>query len=319
MSREIISSTSEQIVGLNTMLESSGQQGWSIKHPQPKVGQLAVQPFAWKRGQTSMLYESLNRCQQEIEESPPGMLVMLIPDSNQRMLFNGQWLDDSQMIVAHTGNEIQLSASRESQFLCMQVPVSLVINGFSNPEKWQEKNLKSDSVRVISDNMAIAHLHRLILLSRVPRHTGRWLLTTEQSLVANLQHLLAFHCMNSTELADRVRFRRAFRLTLLDLYFDSHLQDRIPMSKMTEIVCMSERSFERWFKGEFDMTPTCHIKRRRLEKAREDLAKRKMLRVPIAQIALDNGFRHLGRFSTNFRKHFGQTPSQFRSSQCRAA
>jgi len=49
------------------MLESSGQQGWSIKHPQPKVGQLAVQPFAWKRGQTSMLYESLNHCQQEIE------------------------------------------------------------------------------------------------------------------------------------------------------------------------------------------------------------------------------------------------------------
>jgi len=301
------------------MRQSYGLQGWSIKHPQPEVGQSAVQPFAWKRGQISIMCESLNRCLQAVEASPPGMLALLVPDSNQRMLFNGQWLDESQMIVAHTSNEIQLGASRESQFFCMQVPKHLVMNGFSNPEMWQEKNLKLNSVRVISDNVAIAHLRRLLLLSKVPRHTDNWLLTTEQSLVANLQHLLAFHCMNSTELTDRVSFRRAFRLTLLDLYLESHLQDQIPMSKMTEIVCMSERSFERFFKSEFDMTPTCHIKSRRLERARKDLAKKKIHPKPIAQIAMDNGFRHLGRFSTNFRKHFGQTPSQFRNSQRQAA
>jgi AraC-like DNA-binding protein len=47
-----------------------------------------------------------------------------------------------------------------------------------------------------------------------------------------------------------------------------------------------------------------------VEPAHHDLSKLRLEESTVTQVALDNGFTHLGRFSVAFHQRFGETPSE---------
>ena len=53
-----------------------------------------------------------------------------------------------------------------------------------------------------------------------------------------------------------------------------------------------------------------YIKARRLNAARRALAAAGPKRFSVTRIAMENGFTHLGRFSVDYRRHFGASPKQ---------
>lgn len=57
------------------------------------------------------------------------------------------------------------------------------------------------------------------------------------------------------------------------------------------------------------MTPKLFIKQSKLKSLREELVSGKAVR-NVTEVALDYGFTHLGRFSSDYRKMFGELPSE---------
>jgi AraC family transcriptional regulator, ethanolamine operon transcriptional activator len=70
------------------------------------------------------------------------------------------------------------------------------------------------------------------------------------------------------------------------------------------------RTLQRSFREYFDLTLTEYLKTVRLNAAHRELSVIASPQITVTETALKNGFRHLGRFSTEFHKRFGSTPSE---------
>ncbi|MBS8241752.1 AraC family transcriptional regulator, partial [Marinobacter lipolyticus] len=91
-------------------------------------------------------------------------------------------------------------------------------------------------------------------------------------------------------------------------YIEQNVRDNIDMETLSSVSNMSVRSIYNAFSKTFSTTPRCYIKQLKLRKLREDLLEGRCRNV--TEIALDYGFSHLGRFSSDYRKTFGELPSE---------
>lgn len=103
-----------------------------------------------------------------------------------------------------------------------------------------------------------------------------------------------------TPAADAVRRAEA--------YLDAHANEPMNMADLAAEAGVSVRTLQAGFKAQRGVSPMAFLKERRLELAR----KRLVFSVPgtsVTDVALDCGFRHLGRFSREYLKRFGESPS----------
>jgi len=93
-------------------------------------------------------------------------------------------------------------------------------------------------------------------------------------------------------------------------YIEAHLAEPISISKVSEYSATSLSKLERIFRRELQMSPSQYILARRLSSVNRDLLRSRSNDMRIAQIAMDHGFQHLGRFAGAYRAHFGELPSE---------
>jgi AraC-like DNA-binding protein len=70
------------------------------------------------------------------------------------------------------------------------------------------------------------------------------------------------------------------------------------------------RTVQRCFREYFDLTITDYLKTVRLDKVNRDLAAADSRKESVTNIALRNGFTHLGRFSVAYHVRFGEPPNE---------
>jgi len=70
------------------------------------------------------------------------------------------------------------------------------------------------------------------------------------------------------------------------------------------------RTVQRSFREYFDLTITDYLNAVRLDAAHRELAAAQPAQDSVTAIALRSGFSHLGRFSVEFRKRFGESPRE---------
>ncbi|MDO6443405.1 MULTISPECIES: AraC family transcriptional regulator [unclassified Marinobacter] len=91
-------------------------------------------------------------------------------------------------------------------------------------------------------------------------------------------------------------------------YIEENVQRNIGIEELSDVSNMSVRSIYNAFSKAYSTTPKCYIKQLKLQNLRADLLRGRCRNV--TQIALDYGFSHLGRFSSDYRKSFGELPSE---------
>ena len=87
-----------------------------------------------------------------------------------------------------------------------------------------------------------------------------------------------------------------------------HLEEELLIPQVCSHAGVSQRTLERMFRNEFQMSPLEYTRARRLDRARHELACG--LSDSVSQVALESGFKHMGRFSSQFKRQFGRYPSQ---------
>ncbi|MEA3455016.1 MAG: helix-turn-helix domain-containing protein [Campylobacterota bacterium] len=82
------------------------------------------------------------------------------------------------------------------------------------------------------------------------------------------------------------------------------------MIHLTELIGKSERTVERIFKKYFNLSPYTYLKIHRLNRIRNYLIQaNNPSTVNITHTAMANGFMHMGYFASEYKKTFGERPS----------
>ena len=91
-------------------------------------------------------------------------------------------------------------------------------------------------------------------------------------------------------------------------YAKKNLSERITVSELAEVACMSESTVYRYFRNEFGMTPLQFLTQERMERAQELLRNSSN---NVTDVSAAVGFGSASHFINTFKEHIGQTPKQY--------
>lgn len=122
---------------------------------------------------------------------------------------------------------------------------------------------------------------------------------------------LFLECLNDPQPAGKRRGEAAAmaRVTRVEDWIDANLSESIRVDDLARVANISVRALENAFRRFRGCSPMEAVTRRRLNRAQH------ILRSPnpettVTAVATECGFFHFGRFAGQYRKAFGETPSQ---------
>jgi AraC family transcriptional regulator len=99
------------------------------------------------------------------------------------------------------------------------------------------------------------------------------------------------------------------RLQRVRDYVEAHLDDRLTLTDMAGVACLSPYHFSRSFKEAAGVGTQRYVLQRRVERAKRLM---RQTHQPLALIALEAGFADQSHFTIAFRREVGVTPGRFR-------
>ncbi|MDE3737889.1 AraC family transcriptional regulator [Pseudomonas resinovorans] len=128
----------------------------------------------------------------------------------------------------------------------------------------------------------------------------------ESALIKGL--ILAQSNNYSDELRERLEIKLPHYLLRARSFIQAHAREDICLEDIERAAGVSRFKLFEGFRKYFDLSPMAYLKKHRLTAVRQDILEDRSQR-NISEIAMAWGFNHLGRFSSEYRKLFGETPS----------
>ncbi len=88
-----------------------------------------------------------------------------------------------------------------------------------------------------------------------------------------------------------------------------HLQEPITRADLCAVSGLNVRTLSRVFRRRYGQGPVTFVRERRLDAVHRRLLASDREQTSVSEVALDYGFAHLGRFAENYRRAFGELPS----------
>jgi transcriptional regulator GlxA family with amidase domain len=108
-----------------------------------------------------------------------------------------------------------------------------------------------------------------------------------------------------------IRTEHSFRIARsAKEYIETNFHHPVHLEDLSRHTGVGIRVVQRCFRKHFDTTISDFLKAVRLDAANWELAVKYPGETNVKQVALHNGFTHLGRFSVTYRLRFGELPSE---------
>lgn len=92
-------------------------------------------------------------------------------------------------------------------------------------------------------------------------------------------------------------------------HIHAHLGEFLAVARIAEEVGTSTRVLQEAFRREFDTTPVAFVREARLTRAHEMLRRAEPGATTVTEVAMRLGLTHLGRFSVDYHRRYGESPS----------
>jgi AraC-like DNA-binding protein len=241
-------------------------------------------------------------------EPPEGMVGLLFPLSASGQFFTaGQNIANNKLLVLPSGSGADIVAPKlfgseaigipESQFIEMS---EILCPTSSRPEK----------ITAIEGNATELNALRQSVLSVLwgaELGPGTEQLSNLVSLIITWmgQASIQGQREESSNLPRSIRIAK-----IAQEYIESYYCEEIHIVDICSVAGVGVRTLQRCFQDYFNTTITEYLKVLRLKSAQRKLLAASPFEENVSRIAIDNGFTHAGRFSVEFRKHFGVSPSK---------
>jgi len=217
----------------------------------------------------------------------------------------GRPLVDSDLIFVPAGSQIECRTQGEVRNETAWVPEAdfvTAVRSLLRSDAWFPR--RSASVYG-GDGRSLEAIRRdLQLLFRLGDHCSE----SSSNLLARMIFWMAdaSSCLDAECLGHGARTAIARRA---QAFIEEHFRDPVHLSDLCAFTGVGLRTLQRCFAAHQQVSVTDYLKARRLHGARRDLTALEPNGKTVAEIALSNGFSHLGRFSAQYRLQFGESPS----------
>lgn len=130
----------------------------------------------------------------------------------------------------------------------------------------------------------------------------------EDALAATLLQVSLFDPRSLSEKSSGAAAGKALRRA--EDFLMAHLTGPVSLAKVSQEAGVSVRTLSRIFHRHHGSSVMQYLKTRRLEAVRRELISAEPEGTSVTEVALRHGFGHLGRFSSAYRRAFGELPSE---------
>ncbi len=129
-------------------------------------------------------------------------------------------------------------------------------------------------------------------------------------LVEHLAGVLVTGATDRVTVGQRSTHSHSRIVQIAEGYLSAQPDAMFTIAELCMVADVSERTLRNAFQSVLGLNPNAYIKMRRLHLARRRLERATGERATVTKIALSSGFRHLGNFSQDYRKFFGESPAR---------
>lgn len=173
------------------------------------------------------------------------------------------------------------------------------------PPRLAEKYGRDDA-QVMSKGVPL-----LGIIELFPNRAGKaeWFITDKLPLLNTRGEICGLCGTVRSYEAQRAAMQPYLELAAVADHLKLHFREKLDLPSLAKMAHMSVRQFERKFRATFQMTPQEYMIRMRLIEACDLLARTNQ---PVTTVALEAGFYDHSDFARQFRRHMGQTATQYR-------
>ena len=288
--------------------------GWDMDFRQIEPGLLNARAVGFGHAGIMVMRVELNRSFHQLGSPPAGFKTFGLPDEESGTLRWGG---------AETPPGVLINFSYEEELDCVnQGPMGGYIFSFSEDalnRASETLGLDSGFVGRIQENRFWAprgneheHLRQVLrALEKVAVCDGdegleQWEKVFNIDLITLVIRILTMDSFTAKQAAPRFRNRAMNRALKI---MNEHDEPSPSIEALSTMVGASWTTLERAFKNEFGVAPKQYVKSKRLAAVKSELIKTGPDAV-ISNVAHRWGFRHMSSFAKDYRKQFGELPSE---------
>lgn len=287
---------------------------WSGDFKQLKPGYFRCDSLQYIQGNTQFMHARMNQHIEQQGNSPKGLRTFAVPASRHlRLNWLNRMIPDDSVLVFQPQRGLDCVSWNDFDMFVFSMPEDLIKElcielGYPSLPDMIEQ---SDIIRCRPSTLAqlrriFAVITNLLVLSQ--DKAGQWIQEEIQYTVPiMLMQTLASY--QERTLIKPVRMRENI-IRQIKGYLDTSPDMAPKIRDLCSLFNVSERTLEYAFRERFDTTPKGYIKSLRLNQVRKALKQPSRKSEKIADIANRFGFWHMGQFAADYRKLFGELPSE---------
>jgi AraC family ethanolamine operon transcriptional activator len=285
---------------VEAMQEASEAAGWDIEYRQMEAGQLEAKTVFQELGGSSLICETATRRLEISARTPESAYTIMVPLPGSHIRVNGRRLSDDRLLVLAPGIDLFCNTNSGAEIWSVHLSASYLQDSAVDP---------GSGTVVLRDQVAVLeqwrHLIKLALGER-----GRSAMAHYDARFSDFAELLLSGELSQIECDPYHLRRKRIALDRAVEYLEGHMAQPIRMGQVCSYARVSRRTLERLFRQELQQSPYEYLRVRRLNAVRKAIRKQPAEDRTVADIASENGFVHMGRFSSVYRGHFGRLPSE---------
>jgi len=243
---------------------------------------------------------------------PPGTVSISLVRTRGLVYQQNQSLEPYELIVYTDGDELDYLANEKSQIFTIVVETHFFSQSFFHyfGRPFDEIRGKKLALKEEFVTLFILQIERWLKYFENPHYRKlepEQFYAIEQDILGQL-----FSLIRTTEPAPR---KEKFDFGKVREVLHENIDNIYTISDLLRELNISARTLQYHFKQKLGLTPKQYLQYLRLNTIRHELLRANAQRCSVSDVALKYGFFHSSHFSSEYKKLFGETPSQTLSSR----
>jgi len=260
-------------------------------------------------------YAEFSGLTHQIGEIPPGRTFAFYTGENSKFLWRKKEIPYNGLLIFPLDTELDVVVEGTKTIPhTISFPEEELISRLQENERALYETIVSTNDLILMDESAMEKLHEVFdrymqSAEEDPDliHSKNFYTCLKEELISVLIEILF-----SEESSDipKAKDQMVLYWDRVESYIETHKSRPIMISELSKAVGIGERSLYRMFNDRFNLSPKAYLNTIRLNGVNNDLTNTSSSEKTIADIANNWGYWHMGQFAADYKKLFGELPSQ---------
>jgi AraC-like DNA-binding protein len=286
--------------------------GWQADYRQIEPGEIEITVMGRQVGDVEFFREKISRRIASSTKSPCEIFSMILSAGGLPGRVHGRELGMNDLLLAPPCSKLDIVPAAGCDMLTIQIPAARFDDYAAVLGAEESFNLKSQPTWYAGPATDVDGIRRLVLATLTPSAVLPEPEGIDWTLISTL-----IGTSNNQDMKKQNRdpYGRAEKHSIVRRarnYIHNNLGNDIRVDQLCQHCGVSLSTLGRLFHRELSIGPKDYILAARLTDVRRRLWGDSSCSQTIAVVAMDSGFTHMGRFSEQYRNHFGRLPSEDR-------